>query len=337
MKSWLSLVKLRSVFLLVFAFFANSQAWAETQSAFHTPPAQLDGFTQPELNDFGMALAKEAFDTHSRVGSGNGQIGGAQDMTDPNAVRNVKAMFDDDAMIQSARLNYGLTKTTYEPNDVDEFMITDMVISRPSEEVLVASFNVALPNRVDVNSGIIFGGQSLPRLVVLRWNNKDRQWKIFTSADFDSPQAFLCNKDSTYKPPKSKFDESAIALARALLDELMDSSMNGTEKSVQAMGMQYVFASGERKTSSGPVRAKMKSRVSVENVEAIRSGSLLAMRYDSTSTLTLDGGDVDPSLRPRLFTFQRDPDGRWRIAAMAVFSVTEKVKEGISCIKPDVE
>jgi hypothetical protein len=324
-------------FVVVFAVACLVAQPAWSQPAFNTPPSQLDGFSQSQLNEFGMALANEAFATHSRVGSPSGQIGGSQNMTDPNAVKSVKAMFDDDALIQSARLNYGLTKATYEPNDVDEFVIGNMVISRPSEEVLVASFNVALPNRVDVNSGIIFGGESLPRLVVLRWNNKDNQWKIFTSADFDTPQSFLCNKNSSYKPQKSKFDESASALARTLLDGLMDSSMNGTEKSVQAKGMQYVFASGERKTSGGPVRAKMKNRSPVENVEAIRSGSLLAVRYDSRSSLTLDGGDVEPSLRPRLFTFQLDQDRKWRIAAMAIFSVTEKVKEGISCVKSDVE
>jgi hypothetical protein len=335
MKIWFLSSNIRGFLVFAFACFVFQAAWA--QPAFQTAPSQLVGFSQSQLNEFGMSLANEAFATHSRIGSPNGQVGGTQGMTDPNAVQAVKAMFDDDALIQSARLNYGLTKAAFEPNDVDEFVIADMVISRPSEEVLVASFNVALPNRVDVTSGTIFGGQSLPRLVVLRWSNNDSQWKIFTSADFDTPQSFLCNKDSSYKPQKSQFDAGASALARALLDDLMDSSMKGTEKSVQAKGMQYVFASGERKTSTGPVRAKMKSRVSVENVEAIRSGSLLAVRYDSSSTLTLDGGDVEPSLRPRLFTFQLDPDGRWRIASMAIFSVTEKVKEGMSCVKADVE
>jgi len=337
MKHFRSPPNLRCFLILALACFAIQPAGAQAQRAFQTPPSQLDSFSQSQLNEFGMSLAQEAFATHSRVGSPNGQIGGAQDMTDPGAVQDVKAMFDDDALIQSARLNYGLTRATYEPNDVDEFVIADMVISRPSEEVLVASFNVALPNRVDVSSGIIFGGQSLPRLVVLRWNKNDSQWKIFTSADFDSPQSFLCNSNSSYKPQRSQFDEASNVLARNLLDELMDSSMNGTEKSVQAKGMQYVFASGERKTSGGPVRAKMKSRTPVENVEAIRSDSLLAVRYDSLSTLTLDGGDVETDLRPRLFTFHLDQDGRWRIAAMAIFSATEKVKDAISCVKPTVE
>jgi hypothetical protein len=329
--------KLQSFLVFALACVAIQPAWAESQPAFHTPPSQLDGLSQSQLNDFGLSLANEAFETHSRVGSPNGETGGTQNETDPNAVHDVKAMFDDDALIQSARLNFGLTKATYEPNDVDEFKIADMVISRPSEEVLVASFNVALPNRVDLNSGIVFEGQSRPRLVVLRWNKEAKQWKIFTSADFDSPYAVLCNKNSSYKPNKSQFDEGAISLARTLLDELMQSSLDGTEKSVQAKGLQYVFASGERKTSGGAIRAKMKSRVVPENIEAIRSGSLLAVRYDSVSTLTLDGGAVEPSLRPRLFTFQLDPDGRWRIAAMGIFSVTEKVKDGISCIQPSVE
>ena len=318
---------------LAFACFAMQQAWADSQPAFHTPPSQLDSLSQSQLNAFGLSLANEAFATHSRVGSPSGQIGGAPNITDSNAVADVKAMFDDDALIQLARLNYGLTKATHEPNDVDDFTITDMVISRPSEEVLVASFNVALPNRVDLSSGIIFSGESLPRLVVLRWNKQENQWKIFTSADFDSPRSFLCNKDSSYKPEKSHFDEATIALARTLIDELIDSSINNTEKSVQAKGFQYVFASGERKTSSGPIRAKMKSRVIPENVEAIRSGSLLAVRSDSVSTLTLDGGDVEKTLRPRLYTFQLEQDGQWRVVAIAIFSVTENVKEGVVCVE----
>ena len=318
---------------LAFACFAMQQAWADSQPAFHTPPSQLDSLSQSQLNAFGLSLANEAFATHSRVGSPSGQIGGAPNITDSNAVADVKAMFDDDALIQLARLNYGLTKATHEPNDVDDFTITDMVISRPSEEVLVASFNVALPNRVDLSSGISFSGESLPRLVVLRWNKQENQWKIFTSADFDSPRSFLCNKDSSYKPEKSHFDEATIALARTLIDELIDSSINNTEKSVQAKGFQYVFASGERKTSSGPIRAKMKSRVIPENVEAIRSGSLLAVRSDSVSTLTLDGGDVEKTLRPRLYTFQLEQDGQWRVVAIAIFSVTENVKEGVVCVE----
>jgi len=318
---------------LAFACFAMQQAWADSQPAFHTPPSQLDSLSQSQLNEFGLSLANEAFATHSRVESPSDQIDGTPNMTDPNAVEDVKAMFDDDAMIQLARLNYGLTKATYEPNHVGDFTFTDMVLSRPSDEVLVASFNVALPNRVDLSSGIIFSGESLPRLVVLRWNNQENQWKIFTSADFDSPRSFLCNKDSSYKPEKSQFDEATIALARTLIDELMDSSINNTEKSVQAKGFQYVFASGERKTSSGPIRAKMKSRVIPENVEAIRSGSLLAVRSDSVSTLTLDGGDVEKTLRPRLYTFQLEQDGRWRVVAIAIFSVTENVKEGVVCVE----
>ena len=337
MKICRSLLDLRAVLVLASACFLAPLAWSETQPAFHTPPSQLDGLSQTELNEFGMTLAHEAFATHARVKNPNGQIDGTPNMTDPNAVAAVKAMFDDDAMIQSARLNYGLTKSTYEPNHVDKFTITDMVISRPSDEVLVASFNVALPNRVDLGSGITFKGQSLPRLVVLRWNNQAAQWKIFTSADFDSPQTFLCNKDSSYKPKKSQFDEATIALARSLLDELMDSTVTHTEASVRTKGFQLVFGGGERQTASGPIRVQLKSRAAMENVEAIQSGSLLAVRADGTSTLTLDGGAVEKNLRPRIYTFQMEQDGRWRVAAIAIFALTEKVKEGVSCVQPNAE
>jgi len=333
MKFFRTLSNLRYSLVLALACFAIQPAGAQAQPAFQTPPHQLNGLSQSQLNEFGMTLAQEAFATHARVGRPSGQVGGTPSTADLKAVADVKAMFDDDALIQLARLNYGLTKSTFEPNHVDDFTITDMVISRPSDEILVASFNVALPNRVDLSSGITFQGKSMPRLAVLRWSIQANQWKIFTSADFDSPQSFLCNKDSSYKPKKSQFDEASIALARSLLDELMDSTVKHTEETVRTKGFQLVFGGGERQTSDGPIRVKLKSRAKMENVEAIRSGSLLAVRADGTSTLTLDGGAVEKNLRPRIYTFQLEQDGRWRVAAIAIFALTERIKEGVLCVE----
>jgi acyl-CoA reductase-like NAD-dependent aldehyde dehydrogenase len=51
-----------------------------------------------------------------------------------------------------------------------------------------------------------------------------------------------------------------IELALQLLYKLQTASLNGTEKSVKSPGFQYVFASGERKTAPGKIRARIKER-----------------------------------------------------------------------------
>ena len=91
---------------LAFACFAMQQAWADSQPAFHTPPSQLDSLSQSQLNAFGLSLANEAFATHSRVESPSDQIDGTPNMKDPNAVEDVKAMFDDDAVKNDAILKH---------------------------------------------------------------------------------------------------------------------------------------------------------------------------------------------------------------------------------------
>ena len=48
--------------------------------------------------------------------------------------------------------------------------------------------------------------------------------------------------------------------------------------------------------------------------------------------LSLDNGNVEPDVKPRLFTFYKGDDGAWRFIAAAVFSVTQKVADGTKCI-----
>lgn len=327
----------RWIILVLNVLLVMGAGFAEAKAVYNTPPAELQTMSQEQLNAFGMQLITEAYTIRARVGSPAHQNGATPEQNDPAAVQAVMDLYDDAALIQRARLNYGLTKKTYNPHDIDKFTVSDVVLTLSTDKILVVSFNVSLPNRTSLQSGIVMSGETMPRILVMRWNDTAGMWKIFSHADFDTPKSILCGGNADYMPEKSTFKPEDIALATENLERMQAASLNHTEKSVQSKGFQYVFASGERKTAPGAIRARMKRHVEPHNIEAIRSGDLLAMRYDMESSLTLDGGDVESELRPRLMTFHKDSDGQWRMIAIGMFSVTAKLAKNISCIEPTAE
>ncbi len=103
----------------------------------------------------------------------------------------VQDLYDSDAMIQRARLNYALTKKTDVPNYTGKFKISNVAVSQTSETVLVMSFDVNLSDRTSLQSGIVYSGGGAPRLLVMRWNETKKMWRIFSHGDFDSPRRYL--------------------------------------------------------------------------------------------------------------------------------------------------
>lgn len=310
---------------------------AKAASAFRTSPAELDSLQAAALDAFGDRLIRELYETKSRVGSPTGQIGGRPNQDDRNAVRNVKALYDERALIQSARHNYGVTKKTMRPSDVDGFSVSDMRLRRADGDVLVASYTIQLPDRVSLASSTMMSGEKQPQIVVLRWNDRRKQWLVFSEADFDRPKSALCGTPPGAPIRKSRFAKTDVALARRNIERFQDASFAGAEKSVQAKGFSYVVASGDRKTEDGPVRARLRAKATPINVEAIRSGDLLAARFDASSKLDMDGAPLEDSLKPRLMTMIRGADGEWRLLAIAIFSTTARLAADAKCVQPTAQ
>jgi hypothetical protein len=306
---------------------------ADAKFVFNTPPAALSGLTQGELNIFGTRLVTEAYEIRAEVGKPLGDPSDIQGEIDSDAVKAVQNLYDGDAMIQRARLNYALTKKTYVPNYTGKFKISNVAVSQTSETVLVMSFDVRLPERTSLQSGIVYSSEDAPRLLVMRWNETEKMWKIFSHGDFDSPRTYLCGWNKDFMPEKSDFKPEDVELARTLWDDVQTSSLTGKPQIMHSKGFQFVFASGERKTAPGKIRARLTKREEIVNLEAIRSGDLLVLRFDSIGPMTLDGGETSEALRPRLATFHHDPDGRWRMNAVAVFHVTAKFADNVSCVQ----
>lgn len=326
---WKTLLAAFVGFVLISPVVARDQA-------LKTPPAALSGMSAADLNAFGLKAANEAYAIMARVGSPTGQIGGKLNQVDKNAVVNAKKLIADKALIQNASFNHGMTKKTYTPSDIDDYKISDLVLTHPVEDVLVASYKVALPQRVDLKTGAVMSGAVLPRLTVMQWNAKVQQWQIFSHADFDTPSATLCGYKPGQKVPKAVFSKADNALGAKVMTDFVDAMLKGTLKDHVIKGFQYVYASGEKKTDDGPVRTTIEKQTKRLNLEAVRSGRLLAVRYDTQSALKMDGDAIDPSIKPRLFTFYQTDHGDWRFLASAVFSVTAKAAAGVSCVKPTV-
>lgn len=310
--------------------------YAQTLDALKTPPAALASLTPSELNAFGMRAINEAYARLSKVGSKTGEIGGRLNQDDKNAVKNARALLDDKALIQSARLSYGITKKTYTPTDIDNFKTSDVSITLPANGIMVASYKVSLPNRVDLKTQSIMSGQTVPRLTVLRWDAKQQQWKIFSHADFDTPSATLCGAPSGIKPRRAQFNEADIALARRILDRQFASAVKGHSTEELASGFQLVYASGEQRGSQGPINYRFAQKPKLSDIEATRNGNLLAIRFNGPGATSFNGRPVDPSVKPRLLTYLKNDQGEWQRIAAAIFSVTARVAADVQCVMPTV-
>jgi hypothetical protein len=326
---------MKNIFItLLLVISLGVSASTDNISALRTPPSAIASLSEQKLNEFGLAIASQVYDILSKVGSPTDQLGGALNQTEKRAVNNTKALLDDKAMIQRSTLNHGITKETYIPTDVDKFQIDGLSMTRTAPDVLVATYYISLPNRVDIKTGAVMSGKSMPRITVLRWNVKQKQWLIFSHADFDTPQAMLCGMESSgLAPKKVQFSEADIALGKQLIDELVQSKLQGEKPNVYGKGYQIILASGERNSPSKPI-ASLNAKVEPTNLEAIRSDRLIAIRYDMPNALNVGGDALAQKFSPRLLTYQLSQDKHWELIASAVYGVTAKVAEGIKCIPP---
>ena len=315
--------------------------WAAAASAqqlayFKTSPSALASLSQEQLNEYGFNLINEAYTIFSAVGSKTGEISRGLNQTDKKAVKQVKSLLDDHALFQNARLNYGIRKTKFFPTDIDDFKLSKVAVTSPESGILVLSYYVTLPNRVDLQTKTVFSGNSMPRLTVLRWSDAKKQWLIFSHADFDTQAGTVCAKAPRKGPEKSQFKKADIELGRALLEKRYNELLRGIQTDSKIKGGQFVFAEGERQVDYGPNRLQFLRKPKMNNIEATRTDNLLAVRYDAPPANTLDGNQLDPAVKPRLLTFMQRQDGTWERIGAAVFSVTTKTASNVKCIEPTV-
>lgn len=311
-------------FATMFVVHAVTPAAAQNLTYLKTPPASLDKLTPAEMNGFGLEAAKEAYGLLAGAGQG-----GAQGRKDRKFAQ---ALLDDKVLVQTASLNYGLTKKTYPFAPIESFSVTDVVLPRAAPDVLAATYKVSLPDRIDRKTGAVMSGQSLPRLTVLRWNPKKALWQIVSHADYDSVEGTLCGFKPAPLPPRSRFKASDVALGKTIMNEMIDTMLAGDHRNLYTPGHQVMFASGER--SAGTPITTLKRRVQPVNLEAIRSDRIIAIRYDIDNALQVNHGALASPSNPRLMTYYFNDKNEWRLVGSAVLAVSAKTATDAKCIEP---
>lgn len=322
--------------LFLFSVWLIGSVKAQELTLLKTPPATIATMNEQQLNAFGFKAAEEVYSILAKHGTPTDHVGFSDEKLKQKAVRNSRNLLDEHALIQRSTLNYGVKRSAYIPTDIDNFRVSDVKMTRVSHDVLVATYYVSLPNRVDQESGVLFSGALMPRITVLRWNKNRKQWLIFSHADFDTPQATLCGFKMASHPNKSKFKADDVKLGSKLIYDLVYSKLQGEIPSVYAEGYQIILASGERNTPSKPI-ASLSKPVEPTHLQAVKSGDLIAIRYDMPNALHLKGETLAQKFSPRLLTYQRNPEGQWQLIASAVFGVTASVAQGIECKKPTAQ
>ena len=313
---------------------------ASTSSIFGKSPKHLENLNQNQLNDFGKELITQLFFLLSRVGSKTGEIGGKPNEVFSDAVNTIKQHLDDDALIQGARSSTPVTKTTYNPSDYDNFLISDLQLTHPRNDVLVIRYKVQAPNRVQLESGEYFSGLEIPRLTVFIWSPTSKQWKLFSHADFDYPVAKLCGAYNTTLSELVGDHGSAkdISIARTFVDEYLQQMMQGDPRPMMSRDMQSQYGSGVGWTGVENFK-KPNLKISLpKHFYVSRKNDLMAISYAGTPT-ELVVGDVEhkDTLIPILYTIMKDHNKNWKIIASAIFATPKKLTNNLECKSPTIK
>ncbi|MBU3701747.1 MAG: hypothetical protein FGM58_06850, partial [Acidimicrobiia bacterium] len=141
---------------------------AEPSSADQVPVAFAD------RDASGEELADAWFGLLALTGPGPGQVAESPEEVG-SAMALVKPYLDPAFTLVRAtgqRYNAG----NYVPLDVDEFEISDVVVTEPRDDVRVVRYFVTQPGATAPDSGVVLGDGKAPRISVFRWDDQLGHW-----------------------------------------------------------------------------------------------------------------------------------------------------------------
>jgi hypothetical protein len=312
--------------------------------AFKTAPAAVDAMTPEARGAFGQKLANELYAILSRVGSPTGQVGGAPNATFADAVPKVKNLIDAHALLQRATEGYAFTKTSFPPSDIDNFEISGMHVTHPRSDLLVLRYKVKAPQSSQIDQKTIMSGDARPEMIVLLWNKTARQWRIVSSANFNTPIAQICGQaapDAAKKPHGDGAGNQAdLAIAKQQIQRLHGLIERDALREIVHDEIQVQYAGGAGFTTSKEVvtrRAPSSSKAVNSDFQVRRAGDVLVVRYNNTvKDHVVDQVAYSEAKLPRLVTLLRGPDAQWKVIAFAALTFPKAIPAGTACVKPTV-
>ncbi len=310
--------------------------------AFKTAPAAVDAMAPDARTAFAQKLANELYAILSRVGSPTGQTGGAANATYADAVPQVKKLIDTHALLQRATEGYGFTKASFPPSDIDNFEISDMHVTHPRSDILVLRYKVKAPQSSQIDQKTIMSSDARPEMTVLLWNQTARQWRIVSSANFNTPIAQICGQAAPDASKKPRGDGAGNAtdldIAKRQIQRLQSLIEHDDLRQIVHDEIQVQYAGGAGFTGSKAVLARHAptvSKVVNSDFQTRRTGDILVVRFNNTvKDHVVDRVAYSEVKLPRLVTLLRGPDAQWKVIAFAGFTFPKAIPAGTACVKP---
>ena len=228
------------------------------------------------------------------------------------------------------------TAGNYVPLDIDDYEVSDVIVTEPREDIRVIRYFVSEPGATAPDAGVVMSDEKAPRISVFRWDEEQEHWVMVSHANFNSPLAALCSQApiavTGETPPTSAED---VALGTSLVEQWRDITTGVSSEKVRHPANQIQLADGQGwPTADGaPIEWAPAQAYDFANVGVARNGDLLVVSYDAVvSDLVMEGDEYRETASPRLLTYLLSPEGKWELIALANFTVPQDVPADVDCV-----
>lgn len=248
----------------------------------------------------------------------------------------VEPYLDDSAMVQRANGNR-YNKNNFVPAYTDRFTISDIQITQPSNELVVARYNKqsrqALPD-----SGTLMSLSKTPRLTVFRWDQSAWKWLVVSHASFNTPLASICNiKPIKQSPLQSKIGSEDYKLGVDLFEQYLKHLRAKNLQPVVDPVVQFQSASGRGSTSFKKNRSTIGTfeGTTYKDVVVTRNQNILVLSLSVKHKRGFYEGEVEikNDYNPILWTFRQDSNNEWKLIAAATFAPAKNLPIGSKCVQ----
>lgn len=228
------------------------------------------------------------------------------------------------------------TADTYVPLDIDDFEVTDVVVTEPREDIRVVRYFVSQPGATAPELGVIMSGDPAPRITVFRWDEELGHWVLVSHANFNSPMAALCDRTPiavSGEPPATSPED--LELGTSLVEQWRAITLGESQEKIRHEANQIQLADGQGwPTADGkPIQWTPASAYEVANVGITRNGDLLVASYDAVvSDIVMEGDEYAETASPRLLTYLESPEGTWELISLANFTVPQELPADVDCV-----
>ena len=228
------------------------------------------------------------------------------------------------------------TAGNFVPLDIDDFELSDFVVTEPRDDLRVIRFFVKEPGATSPDAGAVMSDEKAPRIVVARWDEGLGHWVMVSYANFNRAIASICGQEPiTVSGETPNASPEDVALGTSLVEQHRAITLGQVKQSVRHSEGQIQLADGQGwPTADGePIEWSPASAYEADNIGIARNGDLLVASFDAVvRDIVMEGDEYRDTASPRLLTYLLSPEGKWEYIALANFNVPEGVPADVDCV-----